>query len=127
MERRVLVVEDDPHVLRLLTDLLKADQYDVITAMDGEAGLRAFTPGEIDVVVTNVRGWTTASIGIHCCRRRIVAGRRKPYIYWRVMMSQEKPRAKQPYIVPELTSYGSLQRQKGERSMFLEGTGNVVK
>lgn len=32
MERRVLVVEDDPHVLRLLTDLLKADQYDVITA-----------------------------------------------------------------------------------------------
>ena len=42
-------------------------------------------------------------------------------------MSQEKPRAKQPYIVPELTSYGSLQRQKGERSMFLEGTGNVVK
>ena len=31
MERRVLVVEDDPRVLRLLTDLL-ADQYDVITA-----------------------------------------------------------------------------------------------
>jgi len=30
-------------------------------------------------------------------------------------MSQEKPRAKQPYIVPELTSYGSLQRQQGER------------
>lgn len=55
MERRVLVVEDDPHVLRLLTDLLKADQYDVITAMDGEAGLRAFTPGEIDVVVTDVK------------------------------------------------------------------------
>ena len=44
MERRVLVVEDDPHVLRLLTDLLKADQYDVITAMDGEAGLRCVSP-----------------------------------------------------------------------------------
>ena len=42
-------------------------------------------------------------------------------------MNQEKPRARRSYIVPELTSYGSLQRQKGERSMFLEGTGNVVK
>lgn len=55
MEKRVLVVEDDPRVLRLLTDLLKADQYDVITATDGEAGLRAFTPGTIDVVVTDVK------------------------------------------------------------------------
>lgn len=55
MEKRVLVVEDDPRVLRLLTDLLKADQYEVITATDGEAGLRTFTPGEIDVVVTDVK------------------------------------------------------------------------
>jgi hypothetical protein len=42
-------------------------------------------------------------------------------------MQQRKPPVKRPYIPPELTSYGSLQQQKGERSMFLEGTGNVVK
>ncbi len=43
-------------------------------------------------------------------------------------MDQRKPQAKRrKYIAPELTSYGSLQQGQGERSMFLEGTGNVVK
>jgi hypothetical protein len=43
-------------------------------------------------------------------------------------MDQQKPRARRKtYIAPELTSYGSLQQQKGERSMFLEGVGNVTK
>ena len=43
-------------------------------------------------------------------------------------MEQPKRRAKRrPYVSPELTSYGTLQRQAGERSMFLEGVGNVTK
>lgn len=42
-------------------------------------------------------------------------------------MPPRKSPAKKTYTPPELTSYGSLQQQKGERSMFLEGTGNVVK
>ena len=42
-------------------------------------------------------------------------------------MEQPKLPAKRSYVPPELTSYGSLQQKKGERSMFLEGTGNVVK
>lgn len=42
-------------------------------------------------------------------------------------MEQRKRQVRRPYVTPELTSYGSLQRSKGERSMFLEGTGNVVK
>ena len=42
-------------------------------------------------------------------------------------MPPRKLQDRKPYISPELTSYGSLQQQKGERSMFLEGTGNVVK
>jgi hypothetical protein len=42
-------------------------------------------------------------------------------------MQRSKSSSKRLYTPPELTSYGSLQQQKGERSMFLEGTGNVVK
>jgi diguanylate cyclase (GGDEF)-like protein len=55
MEKQVLVVEDDPRVLRLLKELLAADGYTVVTASDGEEGLRAFKPGQIDVVVTDVK------------------------------------------------------------------------
>lgn len=55
MEKRVLVVEDDPRVLRLLKDLLISDGYTVTTAVDGEEGLRSFKPGQIDVVVTDVK------------------------------------------------------------------------
>ena len=55
MDGRVLIVEDDSRVLRLLNDLLAHDGYDVFTAMDGEEGLRTFAPGEIDVVVTDVK------------------------------------------------------------------------
>lgn len=42
-------------------------------------------------------------------------------------MEQPKQQAKRRYTPPELTSYGSLQQKKGERSMFLEGTGNMSK
>lgn len=55
MEKWVLVVEDDPRVLRLLKDLLASDGYTVVTAMDGEEGLRTFKPGAFDVVVTDVK------------------------------------------------------------------------
>lgn len=55
MEGRVLLVEDDPRVLRLLEDLLVHDGYTVLTATDGEEGLRTFQSGAIDVVVTDVK------------------------------------------------------------------------
>lgn len=55
MEKRVLVVENDPRVLRLLKDLLISDGYAVETAVDGEEGLRTFKPGQTEVVVTDIK------------------------------------------------------------------------
>jgi len=37
---RILVVEDEPALLRGLLDNLKAESYEVITASDGETGLK---------------------------------------------------------------------------------------
>lgn len=39
MSRRVLVVDDDAAVLRVLTDLLSDEGYDVVTAPDGRLAL----------------------------------------------------------------------------------------
>ena len=37
---RILVVEDDPAILRGLADNLRFDTHDVVTASDGEMGYR---------------------------------------------------------------------------------------
>ncbi|MBT5875042.1 MAG: response regulator [Candidatus Latescibacteria bacterium] len=55
MEGRVLIVENDPTVLKLATDFLQYDGHDVMTAGDGEEGLKIFSEGEFDVVVTDVK------------------------------------------------------------------------
>ncbi len=54
MEERikVLLVEDDGDSRELLAELLEPD-FDVITAADGLAGLKAFEDGHPDVVITD--------------------------------------------------------------------------
>jgi DNA-binding NtrC family response regulator len=49
---KVLLVEDDGDSRELLAELLELD-FDVITAADGVAGLRAFVDDHPDVVVTD--------------------------------------------------------------------------
>ena len=55
--RRVLVVDDDALVRRILADAFEARGFEVITATNGEAGLRAITDElfSLDAVVTDLR------------------------------------------------------------------------
>ena len=76
MSHRVLVVDDDPQILRALRINLAAHGYDVLLAPDGGAALRAAADGHPDVVVLDLglpdldgvevieglRGWTTVPI-----------------------------------------------------------------
>ncbi len=73
---RVLVVDDDPQILRALRINLTAHGYHVLLAPDGGAALRAAADGHPDVVVLDLglpdmdgvevieglRGWTTVPI-----------------------------------------------------------------
>lgn len=52
--RRVLVVEDDPSVLRGLVDNLRAERYDVQSAGDGEAAYRLARNSSFDVILLDV-------------------------------------------------------------------------
>ncbi len=58
----VLVVEDDPDLLRFAQVTLRLGGYRPVGAIDGEAGLRAARKGRPDVVVLDLRlpgldGW----------------------------------------------------------------------
>ena len=73
---RVLVVEDEPSILRALRINLSAREYDVSTAVDGTSGLAAVARDRPDVIILDlglpdmdgtdvihgVRGWTSIPI-----------------------------------------------------------------
>jgi DNA-binding response OmpR family regulator len=50
----ILVVEDEPAILRGLADNLKFESYDVLTAMDGEAGYRIMKERKPDLVILDL-------------------------------------------------------------------------
>jgi DNA-binding response OmpR family regulator len=51
---RLLVVEDDPSILRGLADNLKFESYDVLTAADGESAYRLIHERKPDLVVLDL-------------------------------------------------------------------------
>src|SRR4051795_8420485 len=73
---RVLVVDDEPSILRALRINLSAREYDVTTAVDGTTGLAAVARDRPDVIILDlglpdmdgtevihgVRGWTSIPI-----------------------------------------------------------------
>jgi CheY-like chemotaxis protein len=62
-KKRILVVEDNPDNMTLISDVLMSLQYDILTAYDGEEGLeaaRAHLPDLIlmDLSLPRMDGWT---------------------------------------------------------------------
>jgi DNA-binding response OmpR family regulator len=51
---RVLIVEDEPALVRGLTDSFRAQGFDVLTARDGEAGLGAALAERPDLIVLDI-------------------------------------------------------------------------
>ena len=51
---RILVVEDDPAILRGLSDNLKAESHEVLTASDGEAGYRLIVERKLDLIILDL-------------------------------------------------------------------------
>lgn len=60
--RRVLVADDDPAILRLIKTILEKENYEVVTARDGREAYKIlqtdhdFTAGIFDVVMPHISG-----------------------------------------------------------------------
>ena len=51
---KVLVVEDSPTELHVLSDMLAGQGYEVLTAVDGEHGIAAARTGQPDLILMDV-------------------------------------------------------------------------
>ncbi|MBM4195441.1 MAG: response regulator, partial [Gemmatimonadetes bacterium] len=54
MSARILLVEDEPGVVRVVSDLLRAEGHVVETAKDGTTGLRRATEETFDLLILDV-------------------------------------------------------------------------
>ena len=67
MRRRILIVEDEPELGRLLQRQIQQAGYDVTTTLSGEDGLRAADSGHFDLVLLDVM--LPGIDGLETCRR----------------------------------------------------------
>ncbi|MDO8502473.1 MAG: response regulator transcription factor [Gemmatimonadaceae bacterium] len=75
---RLLVVEDDPAILRGLSDNLRLESYDVVTAIDGDSGFRMARDGGFDLVILDVM--LPKLSGFDVCRRLRESGASVPIL-----------------------------------------------
>ena len=66
MAQKILVVDDEPSLVRLVTKVLADSGYEVSSASDGQEALRAVFAGKpdlvlLDVVMPRMDGWQTCS------------------------------------------------------------------
>ncbi|MFC1571396.1 response regulator [Candidatus Margulisiibacteriota bacterium] len=55
MSKRVLVVDDEPDILKVVTFRLKKEGYEVITAVDGQEGLDFAKSKKPDLILLDLR------------------------------------------------------------------------
>jgi DNA-binding response OmpR family regulator len=51
---RILVVDDEPHIRRVLDAMLGKEGFDVVVAEDGAEGLREIAAGGVDLVILDL-------------------------------------------------------------------------
>ena len=54
MEKRILIIEDEPAIRKILSEPLRAAGYEVTAAPDGLEGIQAFRAGAFDLVLLDI-------------------------------------------------------------------------
>src|SRR5262249_40705423 len=75
---KVLIVEDDPAILRGLADNLRFEKYDVLTATDGEAGYKLQRSENPDLIVLDLM--LPRMSGLELCRKLRTEGLHVPIL-----------------------------------------------
>jgi two-component system response regulator VicR len=107
---KVLVVEDDPGILRTVADNLKFEKYEILTAMDGETAYRVHQSHHSDLMVLDLM--LPRMSGLELCRKLRTEGDQVPILIL-TARSEEADRVlgldfgaddyvTKPFSVPEL-------------------------
>ena len=78
MSNRILVVEDEPAILRGLQDNLRVESFEVLTAADGELGYRLATESKPDLIILDLM--LPKMSGYEICRKLRSAGVNTPIL-----------------------------------------------
>ena len=54
-QTRILIVDDEPSILRFVGGALRAEQYEVTEAVDGEEAIRAVEANSPDLVILDIK------------------------------------------------------------------------
>jgi len=69
--RRILLVDDEQHIVDVVEYILKENAFDVLTAADGDAGLNQFTEGRPDLVLLDLNLPGMAGLDLFRAMRRL--------------------------------------------------------
>jgi DNA-binding response OmpR family regulator len=54
MENKILIIDDDEHVLATLRKMLERERYKVVVVPDGEAGLKFYRENSADLIIIDL-------------------------------------------------------------------------
>lgn len=125
---RILVVDDEPHILSLVERALRADGYDTASAADGQLALDRVRDGDIDLVILDV-GLPSID-GFEVLRALRAGGHRMPVIMLTARSSTmdaiEGLDAGASDYVPKPFSVAELMARVRSRLREGAGTGEMV-
>jgi two-component system alkaline phosphatase synthesis response regulator PhoP len=55
MNEKILIIDDEPDILDLLTVILRGEGYEVVVAADGEDGVARFREEHPELIISDVR------------------------------------------------------------------------
>jgi CheY-like chemotaxis protein len=54
MAKKILVIDDEPHILKMVKSRLEANNYEVVVAFDGVGGLEKVASEKPDLVISDI-------------------------------------------------------------------------
>jgi len=88
---KVLIIDDDPFFIRILSDAFRENRFEVYTANDGIEGIKKYTETLPDVVLSDLVMPRMGGVST-CMEITRLAGDRDPIIILLTSMFQELPR-----------------------------------
>ncbi len=86
----VLIIDDDPFFIRLLSDVFKENRFAVYTATDGIEGIRIYNEKNPEVVLSDLVMPRMGGVST-CMEITRIAGDRDPIVILLTSMFQEEP------------------------------------
>jgi CheY-like chemotaxis protein len=54
MAKKILVIDDEPHILKMVKSRLEANNYEVVVAFDGAGGLEKVASEKPDLIISDI-------------------------------------------------------------------------